>query len=70
LNVHEQPWFGMNATEEDRLIPGAVFTLEPGLYYPEKNMGVRIEDTLYVSPDGKIQSLVEYPLDLVLPIKG
>jgi len=70
LNVHEQPWFGMNATEEDRLIPGAVFTLEPGLYYPEKNMGVRLEDTLYVSPDGKIQSLVEYPLDLVLPIKG
>ncbi len=70
LNVHEQPWFGMNATEEDRLIPGAVFTLEPGLYYPDKNMGVRLEDTLYVSPDGKIQSLVDYPLDLVLPIKG
>jgi Xaa-Pro aminopeptidase len=70
LDVHEQPWFGMNATKEDRLIPGAVFTVEPGLYYPEKNMGVRLEDTLYVSPDGKIQSLVEYPLDLVLPIKG
>jgi Xaa-Pro aminopeptidase len=70
LDVHEQPWFGMNATEEDRLIPGAVFTVEPGLYYPDKNMGVRLEDTLYVSPDGKIQSLVEYPLDLVLPIKG
>jgi Xaa-Pro aminopeptidase len=70
LNVHEQPWFGMNASEADRLIPGAVFTLEPGLYYPEKNMGVRLEDTLYVNPDGKIQSLVEYPLDLVLPVKG
>jgi Xaa-Pro aminopeptidase len=70
LNVHEQPWFGMGATEEDRLIPGAVFTVEPGLYYPEKNMGVRLEDTLYVSPDGKIQSLAEYPLDLILPIKG
>jgi Xaa-Pro aminopeptidase len=70
LNIHEQPWFGMNATEEDRLTLGAVFTVEPGLYYPEKNMGVRLEDTLYMSPDGKIQSLVEYPLDLILPIKG
>jgi Xaa-Pro aminopeptidase len=70
LNVHEQPWFGINATEEDCLIPGAVFTSEPGLYYPEKNMGIRLEDTLYVNPDGTIQSLVDYPLDLVLPIKG
>jgi Xaa-Pro aminopeptidase len=70
LNIHEQPWFGMNATEEDRLIPGAVFTVEPGLYYPDQNMGVRLEDTLYVNSDGTIRSLVEYPLDLVLPVKG
>jgi len=70
LNVHEQPWFGINASEEDRLVPGAVFTVEPGLYYPEQGMGVRLEDTLYVRPDGKIEPLVEYPLDLVLPVKG
>lgn len=70
LNVHEQPWFGVNATEEDRLVPGAVFTVEPGLYYPDQGMGVRLEDTAYVRPDGKIDTLVEYPLDLVLPMKG
>ena len=70
LNVHEQPWFGVNATEEDRLVPGAVFTVEPGLYYPDQGMGVRLEDTAYVRPDGKIETLVEYPLDLVLPVKG
>jgi Xaa-Pro aminopeptidase len=69
LNIHERPWFGMNATEEDRLIPGAVFTVEPGLYYPDQGMGVRLEDTVYVRPDGKIEPLVEYPLDLILPIK-
>jgi Xaa-Pro aminopeptidase len=69
LNIHERPWFGMNATDEDRLIPGAVFTVEPGLYYPEQGMGVRLEDTVMVCPDGKIKALVEYPLDLILPVK-
>lgn len=69
LNVHEQPWFGINASDEDRLVPGAVFTVEPGLYYPDKGMGVRLEDTAYVRSDGKIETMVEYPLDLVLPVK-
>lgn len=29
-----------------------VFTLEPGLYFPEENLGIRIEDTLLVTEDG------------------
>jgi Xaa-Pro aminopeptidase len=69
LHVHESPWFGQNATEEDQLAPGVVVTIEPGLYYPERGIGVRLEDTVYVRPDGKIEILAEYPLDLVLPIK-
>jgi Xaa-Pro aminopeptidase len=69
LNIHERPWFGMNATAEDRLVPGAVFTVEPGLYYPDQGMGVRLEDTVYVRLDGNIEPLVEYPLDLILPVK-
>jgi Xaa-Pro aminopeptidase len=47
-----------------------VFTVEPGLYYPERRMGVRLEDTLYARPDGSFETLAEYPLDLVLPIQG
>lgn len=70
LNVHERPWFGSNATPSDILQPGSVFTLEPGLYYPDRNMGVRLEDTLCINPDGKVEVLVDYPMDLVLPIKG
>jgi hypothetical protein len=31
-------------------------------------MGVRIEDMLF-RPDGQIETLAEYPLDLVLPMK-
>jgi Xaa-Pro aminopeptidase len=68
LRVHESPWFGQSATEDDQLYPGVVVTIEPGLYYPDRGFGVRLEDTLKVRPDGKIEILAQYPLDLVLPI--
>ena len=31
---------------------GMVITIEPGIYIPEENIGVRIEDTLVVTEDG------------------
>ena len=31
---------------------GVVITIEPGVYMPEKNLGVRIEDTILVTEDG------------------
>jgi Xaa-Pro aminopeptidase len=69
LRVHEKPWFGEKANDSDRLVPGTVFTVEPGLYYPEKNMGVRIEDTYCVTNQGRIEKMAEYPYDLILPIR-
>lgn len=70
LNIHERPWFGRNATTEDRLEPGSVVTIEPGLYYPERGMGVRLEDTVWMRADGKAEILAEYPQDLVLTMKS
>ncbi|MBN1567519.1 MAG: aminopeptidase P N-terminal domain-containing protein [Acidobacteria bacterium] len=32
--------------------PGAVIAVEPGVYLPEKNLGIRIEDTVLVTKDG------------------
>jgi Xaa-Pro aminopeptidase len=32
--------------------PGVVLTVEPGVYLPEKNLGIRIEDTVLVTKDG------------------
>jgi Xaa-Pro aminopeptidase len=66
LNVHERPWFGRNASSEDRLEQGSVVTIEPGLYYPDRGLGVRLEDTVWVRPDGKMEVLAEYPHDLIL----
>lgn len=70
LHVHEKPWFGRNADANDVIQPGMVFTIEPGLYYPEKGIGVRLEDTFLVTGDGKIEIVAPYPMDLVLPVKG
>jgi len=69
LNIHERPWSGISSDEKDCLIPGSVFTIEPGLYYPDRGMGVRLENSFWVCPDGKIDMLAEYSMDLVLPVK-
>jgi Xaa-Pro aminopeptidase len=37
--------------------PGMAFTIEPGIYIPEENLGVRIEDDFSVDADGKLIKL-------------
>jgi Xaa-Pro aminopeptidase len=37
--------------------PGMAFTIEPGIYIPEENIGVRIEDDFLVDSDGKLIKL-------------
>jgi Xaa-Pro aminopeptidase len=70
LHVHEAPWSGSDAGVKDILAPGVVVTIEPGLYYPSKDLGCRLEDTVAVLPDGTFEILAEFPLDLVLPMKA
>lgn len=66
LQIHSRPRMGMIST--DTIEPGQVITIEPGLYYPEKGYGVRVEDTVYVAEDGSIHSLTPFPKDLVIPV--
>lgn len=49
LEVHESPV--VKEGNEERLQPGVVFTVEPGVYIPGWG-GVRIEDVVLVSRDG------------------
>jgi Xaa-Pro aminopeptidase len=70
LHIHERPFSRMNGMNDDLLEAGVVMTIEPGLYYPEKGLGVRLEDTVWVRPDGVLEVLAPYPLDFVLPVKG
>ena len=57
LEVHERPFFGLTATNQDAIEVGDIVTIEPGLYFPERAIGVRIEDTLVVRDDGRVESL-------------
>lgn len=69
INIHERPFSGFQMGDDHRLTPGVVITIEPGLYYPEKGMGFRIEDSYWVRPDGRMEILAEYPYDFVLEMK-
>ena len=51
LNVHDSGDYKVP------LSPGAAFTIEPGIYIPEENIGVRIEDDYLVDTDGKLIKL-------------
>jgi len=67
LEVHERPTLSDYPGNDDTLEPGAVFTFEPGLYYPDKGgWGMRIEDIYRVTEDGRIENMTNYPRDLVL----
>ncbi|MDJ1155457.1 Xaa-Pro peptidase family protein [Macrococcus caseolyticus] len=49
ISVHEFP--DISSSNENTLQAGMVFTIEPGIYYPE-TVGVRIEDDILVTEDG------------------
>ncbi len=51
LNVHDSGEYRVP------LAPGAAFTIEPGIYIPEENIGVRIEDDYLVDADGRLIKL-------------
>ena len=68
LAIHEEPRFSDLPSNTDVLRPGHVFTCEPGVYYPSRGYGIRLEDVLWVTEDGAIQNLTDYPKELVIPL--
>lgn len=62
LQIHEAP--GINSAAAGRLRGGAVVTVEPGVYLPDRG-GVRIEDTLVVGDTGP-ELLTRFPKELMV----
>ncbi len=50
LDIHEKPSFALS--QRDVVEEGDILTIEPGLYFPGLELGVRIEDTFVVTSDG------------------
>ncbi len=69
LNIHERPRVSMFSKTEEPLSPGHVFTVEPGLYYPDREIGVRLEDDVAVREDGTITNLTSITKEILVPLK-
>jgi Xaa-Pro aminopeptidase len=62
IEVHEAPVLRPEST--DTLEPGNVVSVEPGIYLPDEDCGVRIEDLVLVTEDGR-ERLTQFTKELV-----
>lgn len=62
LEIHENP--RANKTYKGAFREGHIITVEPGIYIPGE-FGVRIEDMVYLAPEGKV-NLTEFPKELMI----
>jgi Xaa-Pro aminopeptidase len=68
LDIHEEPRFADLPSNADVLKPGHIFTCEPGLYYPDRGYGVRIEDDVWIDAEGSVHNLTDFPKELVIEL--
>ena len=63
LEVHEAG--DVSAVNQAVIRPGQCFSVEPGIYIPEENIGVRIEDLVLITETG-CEVLNKFPKDLMV----
>ena len=68
IDIHEGPSIS-HRRRSDRFQVGNTITIEPGLYYPQRGFGVRVEDFFIVDDNGELVSLTPFRKDLVIPLK-
>jgi Xaa-Pro aminopeptidase len=72
LELHERPRLSVfnRDNEECTFKPRMVFTIEPGLYFPGEEMGVRVEDAVILREDGTLEILSPLPRTLEIYPEG
>ena len=48
----------------DPIKEGMVFTVEPGIYIREENLGVRIEDNILIGPEKNLNLFENFPVEV------
>lgn len=43
--------------------PGMVFTCEPGIYIPEEDLGIRLEDDILITENGPVNLMANIPIE-------
>ena len=56
LDVHDV------ASVYDKVAPGMVFTVEPGIYIREENIGIRLEDNIHITESGHQNLMRNIPI--------
>jgi Xaa-Pro aminopeptidase len=46
-----------------KMVPGMVWTVEPGIYIREENIGVRIENNVVITNDGVVDLMKNIPIE-------
>ena len=46
------------------IVEGMVFTVEPGIYIPEENLGIRIENNIVVTKNGQVDLFKDIPREV------
>jgi Xaa-Pro aminopeptidase len=57
LDVHDV------TTSEAKFADGWVITVEPGIYIPEENFGIRLENNILITEDGPVDLMADIPIE-------
>lgn len=58
LDVHDVGFF------YEPMQAGMVFTCEPGIYIPEENLGIRLENNILITQNGQINLMENIPIEI------